>query len=987
MTGNQIRETFLTFFAQRGHQILPSSSLVPEDPTTLFTTAGMQQFVPWFRREVDPPYGSVATVQKCARTDDLDHVGHTARHHTFFEMLGNFSFGDYFKKESLRWGWELSTLPADQGGLGLDPACIWVTYYQPKPGEPYQEDLETRDIWKAIGVPEARIVPLGKKENWWGPVGDSGPCGPCSEMHYDRGAHLACGPECTSPACGCDRWIEFWNHVFQQFNFQDGEYLPLPIPGIDTGAGLERIASLVQKVETNFDTDLLCPLLNRTCELADLANPTEEQWLALRVIADHLRCAAFMIADGVLPSNNRRGYVVRRIIRRAYRFGRVLDFTEPFLFQLVPVLVEIMGGHYHELCDNADFVTNTLRAEETRFAETLERGEEMLHRLIAEAKLSAQVHQLSETLVRLGKANVTPESLKLLAESLVKLGGIPITSEQMKHLGESLVKVGSMPITSEQVVHLGENLLKKMKHAGESLLGGAGASAASEEVGNLTDDLHQLNGGQPEKASQVMLKGEEVFTLYDTYGFPKELTEETARAAGVAIDEAGYQAALEAARERARAGGGFAYEASAALGKDVPATEFVGYQTTTIEATLEHFETDEERTHGIVVLDRTPFYATSGGQCGDHGSLLFDGTRLPVVDVTKDKFGHVLHAVDLTEHETFYPGPRHTVTAVVDEERRNAVRRAHTSTHLLHWALHQTLGEHAKQAGSLVDEDYLRFDFSHPQAMTAEEIRRVEDLVYDRILHDAPVVIRDMSLKEARKEGYTALFGEKYGDWVRTVNIGGAEMDVAFSRELCGGTHLDHTGQAGFFVITSESSVAAGIRRIEALTGRRAVQWAHEQAAVVQTLSAQLRVPAENITSRIDGLQQELRDAKLKVKGIATGTVIKPETEEIGGVQVMMHSVEGADSSSLGTLADRLMDKLQSGVVVLATATEGKVLFAVKVSKDLTGRFHAGNIVKEMAALAGGGGGGRPDFAQAGGRLVEKIPDALVKARELIGKA
>ncbi|HEY3418369.1 MAG TPA: alanine--tRNA ligase, partial [Armatimonadota bacterium] len=565
MTGNQIRENFLTFFAQRGHQVLPSSSLVPEDPTTLFTTAGMQQFVPWFRREVEPPYGSVATVQKCARTDDLDQVGHTARHHTFFEMLGNFSFGDYFKKESLRWGWELSILPGEQGGLGLKAEQIWVTYYQPQPGEPYQEDLETKEIWKEIGVPEARIVPLGKKENWWGPVGESGPCGPCSEMHYDRGAHLACGPECTSPACGCDRWIEFWNHVFQQFNFQHGEYLPLPVPGIDTGAGLERITSLVQEVETNFDTDLVRPLLERTSELSGVTEPSEEQLLALRVIADHLRCSAFMIADGVLPSNNKRGYVVRRIIRRAYRYGRGLGFNEPFLYQLVPVLVEIMGGHYHELRDNAGFITSTLRAEEARFAETLERGEEMLHRLIAEAK----------------------------------------------------------------------------------------------------------------QAGQQVLKGGDVFTLYDTYGFPKELTEETAREAGVEIDAAGYQAALEAARVRARAGGGFAYEASTSLGKDVPATEFVGYQMTTVEATLEHFETDEERTRGMVVLDRTPFYATSGGQCTDHGYLLFDGTRLPVVEVTKDKFGHYLHAVDLTEHETFYPGPHHTVTAVVDDERRNAIRRAH----------------------------------------------------------------------------------------------------------------------------------------------------------------------------------------------------------------------------------------------------------------------------------------------------------------------
>jgi len=880
MTGNDIRAAFLRFFEERGHKILPSSSLVPADPTTLFTSAGMQQFVPWFRREVEPPYGSVVTVQKCLRTDDLDNVGHKARYHTFFEMLGNFSFSDYFKKETLEWGWEFCILPHSEGGLGLQPDLLWVTYYKPGKGEPYQEDLEARAIWQEIGVPNERIIPLGKKENWWG-LATGGPCGPCSEMHYDRGAHLACGPDCNSPECGCDRWLEIWNHVFQQFNNHNGTLTPLPVPGIDTGAGLERIASILQEVDSNYDTDLVSPIMDAARALAGLSAVNEEQLLAQRVIGDHLRCMAFTIADGVLPSNSKRGYVVRRIIRRAYRFGRVLGLTEPFLHKLVPTLVEMMGGHYHELKDNERFIIDTVRAEETRFAETLERGEELLDQLIARAK----------------------------------------------------------------------------------------AQGAAE------------------------LRGEDVFTLYDTYGFPKEMTEETALDAGLRIDEAGYQTAMETARERARASARFDYETSISLGSDVPATEFVGYFRTETDASLLRFEANDDHTSAVVVLDKTPFYATSGGQCSDYGTLIMGDTTLTVVDVGKDRFGHVLHVVDLSGYEEFMPGPYEaTVTARVDASRRDAIRRAHTSTHLLHWALHRVLGEHAKQAGSLVDEDYLRFDFSHPQAMTPEEIRRVEELVYEKILGDAPVAIRDMTLEEARKEGYTALFGEKYGDWVRTVNVGGGEFDVAFSRELCGGTHLDRTGQAGFFRIIAESSVAAGIRRIEAYTGFKAMQWAREQADLVRELSVRFKVPAEEVSERVEGLQRELREAQqaineLKVKVAAGGGAAGPQVEEIGGVQVIVAQLDGVEAGTLAQLADQYMDRLQSGVVVLGSVSDGKVFFAVKVSKDLLNRFNAGNIVRETAKVAGGGGGGRPDFAQAGGKLPEQLPAALEKARALIGAA
>ena len=875
MTGNEIREAFLRFFAQRGHQILPSSSLVPEDPTTLFTTAGMQQFVPWFRREVTPPYGSVATVQKCARTDDLDQVGRTARHDTFFEMLGNFSFGDYFKRETLQWGWEFSTRTPADGGIGLDPARIWVTYYKPKTGEPYQEDLEARNIWLEIGVPEVHIIPLGKKENWWGPVGDTGPCGPCSEMHYDRGAHLACGPDCTSPACGCDRWVEFWNHVFQQFNFTEGQYYPLPAPGIDTGAGLERITMVVQEADSIFDTDLMQPLMIATTILAGKSESVADEQLALRVIADHLRCAVFMIADGVLPGNAKRNYIVRRIIRRAYRFGRVLGFTQPFLHYLVPTLDEIMGEHYHELRDNLHFIVETLRGEEAGFEKTLERGEELLARLIAEA---------------------------------------------------------------------------------------------------------QARGEQT-------LNGSDVFTLYDTYGFPRELTEETALDAGMTIDDAGYTRALEEARKLAQAGGKFGYEVSTVLGPEIPPTDFLGYTVTEAEATLIHFETmGDEHALATVVLDKTPFYATSGGQCTDAGVLQFDGVRLPVLEVSKDKYGHFLHTVDMRGHEEFAPGPHHSVTARIDQPRRNAIRRAHTATHLLHWALQQVLGEHAKQAGSLVDEDVLRFDFSQAQALTAEELRRVEALVYARVLEDTPVTILNMSLTEARQAGYTALFGEKYGEWVRTVNIGG---ERAFSRELCGGTHLERTGQVGYFKIMTETSVAAGIRRIEAETGLKAADWAERQASIVHELSLALKAPADELVARVEGLQRELRDGQqqintLKVKVAGGGGVSGPAVEEFNGVKAVIAQLDGVDAATLGALADQYLQKVQPGAVALASATEGKVLLAVKISKELVGKLHAGNIIREMAKLVGGGGGGRPDFAQAGGKDPAGIPAALRQARSIM---
>ena len=869
MTGNEIRSAFLQFFKERGHEILPSSSLVPEDPTTLFTTAGMQQFVPWFRREITPPYTRVATVQKSARTDDLDEVGRTSRHHTFFEMLGNFSFGDYFKEETLRWGLEFSITPQAEGGLGMDKDSIWVTYYKPNEGEPYEEDIETLNLWLKIGMPRERIISLGKKENWWGPVGDSGPCGPCSEMHYDRGEEFACGEGCKDPSCGCDRWVEYWNHVFQQFNFENGEYNPLPAKGIDTGAGLERITSLVNGMESNFSTDLIRPIMDKTLALlGEGKSENEENKQALRVVADHLRCSSFMISDGVLPSNTKRGYVVRRIIRRAYRFGRKSGFTGPFLYKLVPTLVDIMGSHYSEIKDNSSFIIETLKAEEERFNSTLDCGEELLNKLVE------------------------------------------------------------------------ETLAKKAK----------------------------------------VLDGESVFVLYDTYGFPKELSEETAVEHGLSIDMEGYERAFEVAREKAKSSSNFAYSSSVQVSSDVPETVFLGYDdiitaNTKIAAI---FSIDDN--YSGVVLAETPFYATSGGQLADTGTLTVNNDIFDVLDVQKDKLNHYFHIIEGKPNIAVGD----TAVATVDAARRQGIMRAHTATHLLHHALKTVMGETARQAGSMVDNDTLRFDFSSPRGLTDEEVTKVTLEVYRQVMEALPVTKEVMGLSEAKDAGFTALFGEKYGDSVRTVMVGD-------SMELCGGLHLKNSGEVGPFMILSEASIAGGIRRIEAVCGAKAIEKNLENSAMLSEIASSFKAAKADIPAKIAALKDEIKAKQsaideLKIKLASGGTGNEIKTEEIGGASVIISQLEGIDGQTMNTLLNQYMDKLQNnGVVILSSVmSEDKVLFAVKVGQNLTAKFNAGAIVKEMAMIAGGNGGGRPDFAQAGGKNPEKVDEAIAKAKSIL---
>ena len=869
MTGNDIRSAFLAFFESRGHKILPSSSLVPEDPTTLFTTAGMQQFVPWFRREVMPFYDRVVTVQKCARTDDLDEVGRTARHHTFFEMLGNFSFGDYFKRETLAWGLDFSLTPQNEGGLGMNKDNLWVTYYKPKDGEPYEEDVETFNIWLELGMPRERIIPLGKKENWWGPVGDSGPCGPCSEMHYDRGMEYACGENCNDPSCGCDRWVEYWNHVFQQFNYEDGQYNSLPVKGIDTGAGLERIASLVGNLCSNFETDLIHPLIDKIIELlGDEFNDEESNKLALRVIADHLRCSCFMISDGVLPSNTKRGYVVRRIIRRAYRFGRKIGFNSPFLYKLVPTVVSIMGEHYTSLREHESFITDTLKAEEERFNITLDRGEELLGRLI------------------------------------------------------------------------NETVAKKEK----------------------------------------ILDGESVFVLYDTYGFPKELSEETAVENGLSIDFNKYNEAFELAREKARSNNNFTYNASSRIDTDIPSTEFLGYNgVETVKTKVLAIEKSNDEYSGIV-LQKTPFYATSGGQLADRGTIISGGNVYEVLDVGKDNMGRFFHTIE--GGNELNDGDE--VIVSIDINRRKGVMRAHTATHLLHRALKEIIGENANQAGSQVDDDLLRFDFSSPRGLTEEEIISVMKNVYKQIMDAIPVCNREMELNEAKEAGFTALFGEKYGDTVRTVAIGE-------SLELCGGLHVKNSGEVGPFIIISEASIAGGIRRIEAICGMKAIERNLENSNMIAGMAGLFKSSRLDIPVRIAALREEIKfkqsvidELKVKLASGTSGSEI--EIEEISGVNIIVSKLDGVDAQTINTLLNQYMDKLsQNGIVILASVVESdKIIFAVKVGASLVGKYNAGQIVKVMAVLTGGNGGGKADYAQAGGKEPAKLDEAIEKAKEII---
>lgn len=859
MTGHELRAQYLHFFEQKNSLVVPSSSLIPTDPTTLLTSAGMQPLVPFFKGEETPPGTRLASCQKCCRADDIEQVGVTWRHASFFEMLGNFSFGDYFKREAIVWGWEFLTKT-----LGIDPDVLWVSVYY--------EDLEAPEIWKKdVGLSDDRIYRFGKKDNWWGPVGKSGPCGPDSEIFYDRGAKYDTGdPEMDRPGGDGDRYGEIWNLVFQQYNQQEsGELLALPAPGIDTGMGLERTAAILQGVDTIHHTDLFAPIINAISAAKrdgalgfDLSTPTldpqDPTTKPLKVVADHVRAAIFMAADGITPGNNGRDYMLRRFIRRAYLTGRSLGLDKPFLHRLVPVVEQGYGNIYPELIERRDIIADLIKREEERFGVTIESGMNRLDDLIDDAKSK-----------------------------------------------------------------------------GKSTLSGA-----------------------------------EVFSLYSSQGFPPELTADILLDNGLSYDEAEYQQAAESHSKVSGSAVG-EYQKREFDGFE---TQFLGYETTKAEAKVAAVR------DGKIVLDQTPFYAESGGQTGDTGEIVGENGRAKVLDTKKEGKTWV-HFVEV-EGEL---KEGDAVTAIVDSSRRRAVERAHSSTHLLHAALRQHLGKHVEQRGSLVEGDRLRFDFVHFSPITSEELQQVEETVNAEILASLPVVIAEKTLAEARAMGAMALFGEKYGDVVRTVKMGD------FSLELCGGTHLPTTSAAGLLRIVSEGGVGANVRRIEALTGNAALEYDREQAQKLRDVAGELGArpdnvlaAAEKLKNRVRDLEKQLADAQRKLSGGAADEILANASEVKGIKFAASRAPEGLAGDALRDLADQLAQKLD-GVVVLASENGGKVMWAVKASKSAVEKgAHAGNIVKQLATVTGGGGGGRPDFAQAGGKDVSKIDEALAKSSEMI---
>ncbi|MDI3257397.1 MAG: alanine--tRNA ligase [Kyrpidia sp.] len=867
MKGADIRRKFLEFFASKGHEIYPSASLVPvDDPSLLWINAGMAPLKPFFDGRRVPPNPRIASSQKCIRTNDIENVGKTARHQTFFEMLGNFSMGDYFKKEAIDWAWEFLTQQ-----IGLEPDRLSVTIHP--------EDDEAYELWhKRIGIPDERIFRL--EDNFW-EIGE-GPCGPCSEIFYDRGEGRGCGrPECNV-GCECDRYLEIWNLVFTQFNHNpDGTYTPLPKKNIDTGMGLERMASVMQDVDSNFDTDLFRPIIDATSRAAgvEYGRRTDGD-VALKVIADHVRTAVFAVGDGVLPGNEGRGYIIRRLLRRAVRYGRNLGLERPFLHRLVPVVGEVMGEAYPEIVEKAEFIGRVIKAEEERFLETLAEGEQVLAGYIAKLKAA---------------------------------------------------------------------------------------------------------GGR-------VLAGKDAFRLYDTFGFPIDLTREIAGETGIGVDEQGFEAELNAQRERARAARqeveSMQSKRGALVDLEVP-SRFVGYDTPEVQTRIEALVVDDqfaervsEGQHCLVVLNETPFYAESGGQVPDRGTIETASARLEVEDVQKAPRGQHVHTCRVVRG-TVTVGE--VVRARIDRGYREDVIKNHTATHLLHKALREVLGDHVAQAGSLVADTRLRFDFSHFGPLAPEEIEAVERMVNEEIWRNETVDIREMPLAEAKAMGAMALFGEKYGERVRVVKAGD------FSIELCGGCHVSRTSEIGLFKIVSETGTGSGVRRVEAVTGRHAYGFLDARIKLLDTAASTLRVPPGEVPDkliqvlgRMKEIERELeswRDRWIRGQALA----LADKAVDVGGVPLVAAAVAGATPEQMRRMVDVLREAVPSGVVVLGSRQEDKVVFVAAVSPDWVKRgLHAGRLVKEVAAVAGGGGGGKPDLAQAGGRHPEKLEEALARAPEWV---
>ncbi|MDG6248019.1 alanine--tRNA ligase [Glaesserella parasuis] len=862
-TTSEIRQAFLEFFQSKGHTIVPSSSLVPEnDPTLLFTNAGMNQFKDVFLGLDKRSYNRATSSQRCVRAggkhNDLENVGYTARHHTFFEMLGNFSFGDYFKPDAIAFAWEFLTSPQ---WLALPKEKLWVTVYE--------TDDEAYDIWnREIGVPAERIVRIGDNkgapyasDNFW-QMGDTGPCGPCTEIFYDHGDHIWGGPPGSAEEDG-DRFIEIWNVVFMQFNRQaDGTLKKLPKPSVDTGMGLERISAVLQHVNSNYEIDIFQALIK---EIASLLNVTDLDNKSLRVIADHIRSCAYLIADGVMPSNEGRGYVLRRIIRRAVRHGNILGAKSAFFYQLVPTLAKAMGQAGEILTQKQAHIQKALKAEEDQFARTLERG------------------------------------LALLEGALAKV----------------------------------EN---------------------------------------------KVLSGEVAFKLYDTYGFPLDLTADVCRERSITIDEAGFEREMQAQRARAQASSNFGTDYNYVIKVD-GSTEFKGYEVTECEATVvalfsngKAVEAIQSGENAVVVLDRTAFYGESGGQVGDSGVIASEICNFEVNDT--QKYGQVFGHIGQLASGTLSVGDK--VKAEVNTTRRHAITLNHSATHLLHSALRQVLGDHVVQKGSLVSENSLRFDFSQGEAISKADLEEIERIINTKIRENIVVTTEVMDLESAKQKGAMALFGEKYGDRVRVV-----DMTAAFSVELCGGTHVKQTGEIGLFKVVSEGAVAAGVRRIEAVTGENAIGLLHQQQQILNQSAELLKADTASLVEKIQQLQEkskkvekELQQLKDKLAAQAGGELAK-QAQQINGVNVVVQRLENVDAKALRTMVDDLKNQLGSAVIAFATQTDEKVNLIVGVTKDLTDKVNAGELVGLMAQEVGGKGGGRADMAMAGGSQPENITQAL----------
>ena len=876
---NELREMFLHFFETKGHLRLPSFSLIPQnDASLLLINSGMAPMKPFFTGEQEPPRHRVTTCQKCIRTGDIENIGHTARHGTYFEMLGNFSFGDYFKTEAIHWAWEFLTSPE---WVGLDPNRLYPSVFAGNETTP--ADDEAFRIWhEEIGIPEDRIFKFGKEDNFW--EHGSGPCGPCSEIYYDRGPEYGCGkPGCTV-GCDCDRYIEIWNNVFSQFdNDGHGHYTELKQKNIDTGMGLERLACVCQNVDSLFDVDTVMNITHKVSELTGAHyGETEKRDVSLRVITDHIRSATFMICDGILPSNEGRGYVLRRLLRRAARHGKLLGVNDPFLYQVVDTVIHENEGQYPDLREKQTYITKVIRTEEENFGRTIDGGMKIFSDLLAEHK-------------------------------------------------QKLEKIFS---------------------------------------------------------------GADAFRLYDTFGFPIDLTMEMAADEGLSVDENAFQKLMKEQKERARearkALGDLGW-AGVEFGKDVPATEFVGYDHNECDAKIVAIVADEELrdevaagAEAVVVLDQSPFYAEMGGQVADHGTITADGVVFTVADVQKNKGGKFMHYGRLAQG-VLHVGD--TVHAAIDMERRKAIQRAHSTTHLLDTALKKVLGDHVHQAGSLVEPDRLRFDFTHFEAISPEELRQVEELVNDAILEGYPVVTEILPIEEAKKKGAVAMFGEKYGETVRVVEMSD------FSVEFCGGTHVDNTAKAGPFRIKSESSVASGVRRIEATCGKLSLKAMESSQGVLSRAAQFLKTAPSGLLERMEQQANEmkqLRQALEKFKAEASlgeARQFLASAKTVKDLHVLATTRNGVDTAELRTMGDFLRDKDPKAVAVIASINGEKITFLAVCGKEAVARgIKAGDLVRHVSAICGGKGGGKPDSAMGGGSDPLKVDDALASVDDFVSE-